>query len=66
MPYFNIKKPKKEVSINKRKDDIVNVATRVKHQVSNAKITSILNCRSDVKKIYDKINNIYEFVIKIA
>ena len=30
MPYFNRKKPKKEVSI-KIKDDIVGVATRVKH-----------------------------------
>ena len=44
--YLNREKPKK--------DDIACVATRVKHQVLNVRVTSILNCRSDWK-IYDKI-----------
>ena len=45
-PYFNREKPKKEVS-KRRKNDIVDVATRVKHQVLYVRVTSILNSRSE-------------------
>ena len=53
-PYFNREKPKKEVSIKSRTNDIVDVASRVNHQVLYTKTTSILNGRSNVK-IYDEI-----------
>ena len=54
-----------EVSIKRRKDDIVGVATKVKRQVLYVRATGILNGKSEVK-IEDEIRDTYECVIKIA
>ena len=63
-PYFNREKPKKEVSIKRRTNDIVDVASRVNHQVLYTKATSILNGRSNVK-IDDELRFILECVMRV-
>ena len=64
-PYFNREKPKKEVSIKRRKNDIVDVASRMNHQVLYTKATSILNSRSNVK-IDDEIRFILKYAMRVT
>ena len=63
-PYFNREKSKKEVSIKRRTNDIVDVASRVNHQVLYTRATSILNGRSNVK-IDDEIRFILECFMRV-
>ena len=64
-PYFNREKPKKEVSIKRRTYNIVDVASRVNHQVLYTRATSILKVRSNVK-IDDEIRFILECAMRVT
>ena len=60
-----IKRNQKSKDQREERYNIVDVATRVKHQVSYVRVTSIPNDRLDIK-IDDEIRVTYDCVIKMT